>query len=140
MPSIEAADPQGVPVYLEASSDGKSASDPARMVHDVEPKVAASARVAISSAGTTTLVPATASKIIRATSIFLSSDAACEVTLASNASAEAGPFYLAARTPFSIADIGGIFDCAAGEDLRITITAAAAFNLGGVIGYRMVES
>jgi hypothetical protein len=138
--NIEAADPQGVPRYLASSSDGKTASDPARMLHDIEPKACQSVPISITTAGTTTLVTGVASKVVRATSIALSADAACEVTLKSSTNTEAGPFYLGARTPFAIANLGGIFDCAAGENLQITVTAAVAFNLGGIIGYRMVDS
>jgi hypothetical protein len=34
MPFIEAADSQGVPVYLASTSDGKSSANPARMIHE----------------------------------------------------------------------------------------------------------
>lgn len=140
MAFVEAANPQGVPIYLESSSDGKTPSNPARMVHDVEPKACLSQPIGINAAGTSTLVNGATGSKIRVTAIILSADAACEVTFKSDTTTEAGPFYLAARSPLSIANIGGIFECATGDPLKVTVAAAGAINLGGVVSYRIVDA
>jgi hypothetical protein len=137
---VESANPEGERRYLAASSNGASPSDPARIIHAIEPKDCPSVPITITAAGTTTLVSGVAAKKIRVENIILSADAACEVVFNSNATAKTGKFYLAARTPLSVAEIGGIFECTAAEDLRVVVTAAGAFNLGGVVSYRMVDS
>jgi hypothetical protein len=134
--NIEAADPQGVPRYLASSSEGKTASDPARIFHDIESKNCLSAPI-IAGAGTTVVVPGIAGKSIRPTAISLSASAACEVAFKSNTANRTGVYYLAARTPLTLSATTGLFDCTSGEDLRIEVTGGV--TIGGLASYRLVD-
>lgn len=134
--NIEAADPQGVSRYLASSSDGKTATDPARIFHDIESKGCLSAPIS-ASAGSTTIVAGIASKVIRPTAISLSASAACEVVFKSAATAKTGSFYLAARTPLMISAVAGLFDCSTAESLIIEVTGGV--TVGGLVSYRLVD-